>query len=155
MIYRVGLSEYKDGLTRRPAATWTIIKLDSEIDDVTCYVTSVEEKDPEQQATPGQVRQLLHLSTSTRHFPNQTSRGQSLVSNCKACIDCLLQRIQFFASLGNGFFSFLRNMTFFHGSCAPLSYMSLKPVFHSRISPSLAKNFASQKLYLFSCFVAP
>ena len=82
MIYRVGLSEYKDGLTRRPAATWTIIKLDSEIDDVTCYVTSVEEKEtekePEQQATTGQVRQLLLLSTSTRHFPNQTSRGQSL-----------------------------------------------------------------------------
>ena len=132
MIYRVGLSEYKDGLTRRPAATWTIIKLDSEIDDVTCYVTSVEEKEtekePEQQATLGQVRQLLHLSTSTRHFPNQTSRGQSLVSNCKACIDCLLQRIQFFVSLGNGFFSFLRNMTFFHGSCAPLSYMSLNVV---------------------------
>ena len=76
MIYRVGLSEYKDGLTRRPAATWTIIKLDSEIDDVTCYVTGVEEKEtekePEQQATAGQVRQLLHLSTTTRHFPNQT-----------------------------------------------------------------------------------
>ena len=136
MIYRVGLSEYKDGLTRRPAATWTIIKLDSEIDDVTCYVTGVEEKEaekePEQQATPGQVRQLLHLSTSTRHFPNQTSRGQSLVSNCKACIDCLLQRIQFFVSLGNGFFACkydVRNMTFFHGSSSfGSSSMSLKVV---------------------------
>ena len=59
-VYRVGLSEYKDGLVRRPAATWTITKLDSEIDDVTCYVTGVEEKEPEketeQQSTPNPVR---------------------------------------------------------------------------------------------------
>ena len=63
MIYRVGLSEYKDGLTRRPAATWTIIKLDSEIDDVTCYVTGVEEKEVEkeceQQTTSSQVSHFL------------------------------------------------------------------------------------------------
>ena len=58
-IYRVGLSEYKDGLVRRPAATWTIIKLDSEIDDVTCYVTGVEEKEADKEtghaSTPNQV----------------------------------------------------------------------------------------------------
>ncbi|XP_028400324.1 protein KIAA0100-like [Dendronephthya gigantea] len=54
-IYRVGLSEFEDGLIRRPAATWTIIKLDSEIDDVTCYVTGVAErpeKETVQQSTP-------------------------------------------------------------------------------------------------------
>ncbi|CAB3993148.1 Hypothetical predicted protein, partial [Paramuricea clavata] len=57
-VYRVGLSEYKDGLVRRPAATWTIIKLDSEIEDVTCYVTCVEEKEPgnesDEQSAPNQ-----------------------------------------------------------------------------------------------------
>lgn len=63
MMYRVGLLNYKDGLIRRPAATWTIVKLDSEIDDVTCYVTGVEEKEPTketgQQSTPTQVCILL------------------------------------------------------------------------------------------------
>jgi hypothetical protein len=57
---------------RRPAATWTIIKLDSEIDDVTCYVTCVEEKEPEkepgnesdEQSAPNQVRIILYLCVS-------------------------------------------------------------------------------------------
>ena len=53
---------------RRPAATWTIIKLDSEIDDVTCYVTCVEEKEPgnesDEQSAPNQVRIILYLCVS-------------------------------------------------------------------------------------------
>ena len=61
MVYRVGLSEYKDGLTRRPAATWTIIKLDSEIDDVTCYVTGVEEKEVEKECEQQTSSQVSHF----------------------------------------------------------------------------------------------
>ena len=71
----MGLSEFKDGLIRRPAATWTIIKLDSEIDDVTCYVTGVEEKSKkeetknESEKETGQVRKrLLYFFSFTITF---------------------------------------------------------------------------------------
>ena len=70
----MGLSEFKDGLVRRPAATWTIIKLDSEIDDVTCYVTGVEEKSKkeetknESEKETGQVRKRLSLDSVELHI---------------------------------------------------------------------------------------
>ena len=50
-VYKVGIEEFRDGLIRRPAATWCIMKLDSEIDDVTCYVTGIEDKGPRGQQT--------------------------------------------------------------------------------------------------------
>lgn len=42
-VYKVSLVEHNDCLVRRPAANWSIIKLDSEIDDVTCYVVGIEQ----------------------------------------------------------------------------------------------------------------